>query len=227
MPDWDMGDFAKRTPRLALADLREDYRRAEFDERNYETNPIEQFKVWFNEAKVADLKEPNAMTLATATPEGRPSGRIVLLKELTDDGFVFYTNYTSRKGRELETNPFCALTFFWAELERQVRVEGRVSKVTREKSEEYFRGRPKGSRLGALVSNQSEVLLSRQPLIDRLAVLEARYAETDDVPTPEYWGGYCVEPYSIEFWQGRTNRLHDRLLYSRFEGGWRLERLSP
>ncbi len=221
-----MASISERT--LALAELREDYRRAEFNEASCETNPIGQFITWFNEAKAADLKEPNAMSLATATRDGKPSSRIVLLKEVIDNGFVFYTNYTSRKGKELETNPFCALTFLWAELERQVRVEGIVERVSREKSEAYFKGRPKGSRLGALVSDQSQVLPNRDPLIAKLKEVEALYAETDDVPTPEYWGGYCVAPYSIEFWQGRTNRLHDRLLFRKGDAGnWILERLSP
>jgi pyridoxamine 5'-phosphate oxidase len=181
-----------------------------------------------DEARKSQLKEPNAMTLSTSTPDGKPSGRIVLLKEMGEFGFVFYTNYTSRKGHEIETNPFVALTFYWAELERQVRVEGSVTKVSREKSEAYFRGRPKGSRLGALVSRQSEELPSREPLESRLQELENQYAHTDDIPVPEYWGGYCVAPESIEFWQGRTNRLHDRLLYRRKgEDGWDIGRLSP
>ncbi len=223
-----MADSAERTHYLSLADLREDYRLAEFDERNCETNPIAQFNRWFSQAKAADLKEPNAMSLATATLDGRPSNRIVLLKEVSDVGFVFYTSYSSRKGRELETNQFCALTFLWAELERQVRVEGRAERVSREESEKYFRGRPKGSRLGALVSNQSTVLPNRQPLVDGLLELEAKYAHTDEVPTPEYWGGYRVVPYTIEFWQGRSNRLHDRLRYTKQAGGnWQIERLSP
>jgi pyridoxamine 5'-phosphate oxidase len=223
-----MADFAKRTSRLSCEELREDYRLAELDERNCETNPIGQFQKWFEEAQAADLKEPNAMNLATATRDGRPSGRIVLLKEVSEIGFVFYSNYGSRKGQELKTNPFCALTFYWAELERQVRVEGRAELVSRERSERYFRSRPKGSRLGALASRQSEVLPDRRPLETRLKALQQEYAETDDVPVPDNWGGYCVMPDLIEFWQGRTNRLHDRLLYRR-EGGnaWGIARLSP
>ncbi|MBV9574183.1 MAG: pyridoxamine 5'-phosphate oxidase, partial [Acidobacteriales bacterium] len=180
------------------------------------------------EAQAAELKEPNAMTLATATTEGRPSARIVLLKELSPDGFVFYTNYTSRKGAEIEANPHVALTFYWAELERQVRVEGQVAKVSREKSEAYFRGRPKGSRLGALASHQSEVLPSRKPLEAKLEELQWKYADIKDVPVPDWWGGYCVRPEAVEFWQGRENRLHDRLLYRRTnENNWVIERLSP
>ena len=153
---------------LSLEHLREEYRRGALDEVNCDPNPMGQFRRWMEEARAAQLKEPNAMTLATATPDGRPSGRIVLLKELLADGFVFYTNYTSRKGHEIGANPHVALTFYWAELERQVRVEGRISKVSREKSEAYFRGRPKGSRLGALVSHQSEILPSRKPLEAKL-----------------------------------------------------------
>jgi pyridoxamine 5'-phosphate oxidase len=220
-----MGDFAKRT---SLADLRAEYRLAELDEAHCDTNPIRQFRKWLEEAQVADLKEPNAMTLATATAEGRPSGRIVLLKEVGELGFVFYTNYTSRKGQEIKTNPFCTLTFYWAELERQVRVEGRAELVSRAQSAAYFRSRPKGSRLGALASEQSTVLPNRQPLERRLAELEAEYADTDDVPVPEHWGGYCVRPEMIEFWQGRINRLHDRIRYRRQgEDSWIIERLSP
>ncbi len=223
-----MGDFTERTPPLGLAELREDYRRGGLADEPYETNPIALFGSWMKEAQAAHLKEPNAMTLSTATREGRPSGRIVLLKELTENGFVFYTNYTSRKGQEIKTNPFASLTFYWGELERQVRVEGRVEQVAREKSEAYFQTRPKGSRLGALASHQSERLPSRRPLESRLLELENEYADTDHVPAPEWWGGYCVAPEAIEFWQGRTNRLHDRLLYRRKgEEEWAIERLSP
>lgn len=213
---------------LVLEELREEYRRDALDERNCDSNPIAQFRVWMEQARSANLKEPNAMTLATATPEGRPSGRIVLLKELTDKGFIFYTNYTSRKGHDFDSNPFAALTFYWAELERQVRVEGRVEKVPKEKSEAYFRGRPKGSRLGALASHQSVVLPSRTPLEAMLAELERKFSNTDDVPMPTWWGGYLVSPTAIEFWQGRPNRLHDRLLYRlNSDFSWSIERLSP
>jgi pyridoxamine 5'-phosphate oxidase len=224
-----MTDITKRNAAgMSLEDLREDYRLASLDERNCETNPIQQFQNWFRDAKSAHLKEPNAMTLATATKDGKPSGRIVLLKEFSEIGFVFYTNYDSRKGRELEANPNCALTFLWAELERQVRVEGTVSRIAPEKSEAYFRGRPRGSRLGAWVSSQSEVLPNREVLEKRLAELEEKYAGSDDIPPPDYWGGYCVQPDTIEFWQGRSNRLHDRILYRKTsQTEWQIDRLSP
>jgi pyridoxamine 5'-phosphate oxidase len=222
-----MPEFTKRTPTLLLEYMRADYRREELDEATCETNPFAQFHKWFLEAQAAELKEPNAMSLATATSRGRPSNRIVLLKEAGEDGFVFYTSYTSRKGLELETNPNCAATFFWAELERQIRIEGRAERVSQEKSERYFRTRPKGSQLGAAASNQSTFLSSRKPLIDRLAVLEKQFADTDEVSMPSYWGGYRIIPDSIEFWQGRPNRLHDRLLYLRDGEIWRVQRLSP
>ncbi len=224
-----MAQFAKRTSDgLSLEALRADYRLAELNEAHCETNPIRQFQIWFRDAQAADLKEPNAMALATATPEGIPSVRIVLLKEVTDNGFVFYTNYHSRKGHELEANPNCALTFYWAELERQVRIEGQAQFVSQEKSEAYFRSRPRGSRLGALASAQSEVLPNRQVLELRLTELEAKYSGDEGIPLPEHWGGYCITPYIFEFWQGRTNRLHDRLRYRRKdEDNWVVERLSP
>ncbi len=213
---------------LQLSQLREDYRMAELNESHCDSNPIRQFELWFQEAKKAGLKEPNAMTLSTVDSAGQPSGRIVLLKGIETDGFIFYTNYESRKGRELAHNPRCALTFLWAELERQVRIEGLVEKVSKATSEAYFKGRPKGSRIGAVVSNQSAELPSRRPLEERLAELETRYAQTDDVPMPETWGGYHVKPNLLEFWQGRTNRLHDRIVYRlRKDGSWTMGRLSP
>lgn len=220
--------FAKRTHRMSLAELRECYGVGELNEQNCETNPILQFERWIGDAQRADLKEPNAMTLATAAPDGRPSARVVLLKEVSDLGFVFYTSYKSRKAREIESNPFAALTFYWPELERQVRVEGEVSRIPRQQSEAYFRTRPKGSQLGAWASHQSEVLPSREPLDARLNELEAEYADDRGIPVPEFWGGYCLLPEAIEFWQGRPNRLHDRLRYRKDgQWGWILERLSP
>jgi pyridoxamine 5'-phosphate oxidase len=223
-----MANFAKRNPLgLTLCDLREEYRLAELNEANCASNPIAQFQKWFEEAQAAGLKEPNAMTLATATIDGRPSARIVLLKEVVDGYFVFYTNYESRKGRELEANPGCALTFYWAELERQVRIEGFAARVSPEKSEEYFRSRPRGSRLGAWVSRQSNELSSRKPLEKALAELETKYTAEDAIPMPDYWGGYSIAAQVIEFWQGRTNRLHDRIVYRKLDDRWLKNRLSP
>src|SRR5690606_19537708 len=188
---------------------------------------IAQFRAWFEEALSAGVVEPNAMTLATATPDGRPSARIVLLKGLDERGFSVYTDYESRKGRELAANPHAALVFYWPELHRQVRVTGTVTRVPREETEAYFRSRPLASRLSAWASRQSEVVPSRE-------VLEARHREAEerfpdgDVPLPDRWGGFVLDPEVIEFWQGRPGRLHDRLLYTRLpDGGWRIERLSP
>jgi pyridoxamine 5'-phosphate oxidase len=223
-----MANFAKRNHRMSLAHLREEYGRNPLTERNCDSNPILQFERWFREARASDLTEPNAMTVATATPDGRPSARIVLLKEVSDLGFVFYTNYSSRKAAEIETNPFAALTFYWAELARQVRVEGKVRRIPREQSVAYFRSRPKGSQLGAWASHQSEVLPSRDLLDTKWAELQAQYAGEAEIPIPDFWGGYCVVPDVIEFWQGQTNRLHDRLRYRRNgEDGWLMDRLSP
>ena len=223
-----MAEIAKQRKYLSLEDLRQEYRLGELSETSCDSNPIAQFELWIKQAQAADLKEPNATILATATRAGRPSARVVLLKEVSADGFVFYTNYESRKGRDLAENPYAALTFYWAELERQVRIEGLVTKTSREQSEAYFRVRPKDSRIGALASNQSRILPSRKVLEARMAELEARYADTDDVPMPEYWGGYCLVPDMIEFWQGRPSRLHDRIRYTRQDGGtWTINRLAP
>jgi pyridoxamine 5'-phosphate oxidase len=209
-----------------VADLRKEYTRAGLSESDVSPDPIEQFRRWFDEALAADLHEPNAMTVATATPDGAPSARVVLLKGFDDRGFVFYTNYEGRKGRELEENPRVALLFYWGELERQVRIEGAASRTGEEESDAYYASRPRGSRLGALASRQSSEIGSREQLEDRLAGLEREY-EGWDVPRPPYWGGYRVEPESFEFWQGRENRLHDRLAYHRDHGAWEIQRLQP
>ena len=207
--------------------LRKEYTRSGLKESDVASDPIEQFRSWFDEVLAADLHEPNAMTLATATPEGRPSARVVLLKGFDERGFVFYTSYVGRKSEELETNPNCALVFYWGELERQVRVEGRASRVSEEESDEYFGSRPRGSRLGAWASEQSRPVEGRGALEERLRGLEAEY-EGREVPRPLFWGGYRVEPEVIEFWQGRENRLHDRLVYRRSDNGeWGRERLQP
>ena len=209
-----------------VADLRKEYTRAGLSESDVDPEPVEQFRRWFEEALAADLHEPNAMIVATASPDGLPSARVVLLKGFDDRGFVFYTNYEGRKGRELEENPRAALLFYWGELERQVRIEGTASRVSEEESDAYYAGRPRGSRLGALASEQSRVVGSREVLEGRIKNLEAEY-EGRDVPRPAFWGGYRVEPEAMEFWQGRENRLHDRLVYRRGDGGWRMERLQP
>ena len=210
-----------------VARLRKEYTRAGLKESEADPNPIEQFRTWFDEVLTSNLHEPNAMILATATLDGRPSARVVLLKGFDERGFVFYTNYEGRKGEELETNPHCALLFYWGELERQVRVEGRVRRVPDKESDAYFAGRPRGSQLGAWASEQSRPVGDRGALEHRLRELEAEY-EGREVPRPPFWGGYRVEPETIEFWQGRENRLHDRLVYLRSEdGGWRRGRLQP
>src|SRR3712207_175854 len=209
-----------------VARLREEYTRSGLRECDVDPSPIEQFRGWFGEALAAGLHEPNAMTLATATSDGRPSARVVLLKGFDQRGFVFYTNYDGRKSRELEANPRAALVFYWGELERQVRVEGRVSRVPDIESDAYFAGRPRGSQLGAWASQQSRPVRDRGALESRLRELEDEY-EGREVPRPAFWGGYRVEPETMEFWQGRENRLHDRLRYRLTEEGWGIERLQP
>ena len=212
---------------MSLSDLRREYTLTGLVESDLDPNPFVQFDKWFQQALTARLPEPNAMTLATATLEGKPSARVVLLKGFDERGFVFFTNYGSQKGRELSANPLAALVCYWAELERQVRISGRVSLVTVEESEAYFHSRPLGSQLGAWASHQSEIVSGREVLEDRLEELTQEY-HTKPVPLPPYWGGYRVAPETIEFWQGRPNRLHDRLRYALQDGGeWLIERLSP
>ena len=210
-----------------VAHLRKEYIRGGLKEDDAHPDPIEQFRKWFEEAMAANLHEPNAMTLATASSGGRPSARVVLLKGFDERGFVFYTNYEGRKARDLEENPYCALVFYWGELQRQVRIEGRASRVSTEESDEYYRSRPRGSQLSAWASEQSRPIMGRDALEERLRRLGDEY-EGRDVPRPPFWGGYRVEPEAIEFWQGRENRLHDRLLYRcSGDGGWSMGRLQP
>lgn len=214
------------TPPVAIADLRREYARARLDEKEVSRDPIAEFARWFAEAQAAQLEEPNAMTLATATPDAVPSARIVLLKGFDERGFVFFTDYRSRKGAELDANPRAALVLHWKELERQVRIEGDVVRASTEESETYYRSRPLGSRLGAWVSHQSQAISSREVLETGLRDIERRFTG-GDVPLPPHWGGYRVRPESIEFWQGREDRLHDRIRYWRQGASWRIERLSP
>lgn len=195
-------------------------------EQDAPADPLALFARWYEAAVAAELPEPSAMTLATATPDGVPSARIVLLRGFDERGFTFFTNYQSRKGAELTRNPRAALVFYWELLRRQIRVEGRVEVVSAAESDMYFRGRPFGNRLGAVVSPQSEVIPDRETLEARLDELCRQYTD-DEVPRPAHWGGYRVVPATIEFWQGRANRLHDRLRYRRDEAGWRLDRLAP
>ena len=210
-----------------IQNLRQDYSSATLTEQEINTDPVKQFDKWFKEALKASVPEPNAMTLATATSDGRPSARIVLLKGYTSDGFVFYTNYLSRKGKELTKNPLAALVFFWESLERQVRIEGTIEKLSREQSEAYFHSRPKGSQIGALASPQSQEISGREILDDKMQQLEAEYADKE-VPKPSYWGGYIVKPRLIEFWQGRSSRLHDRIVYKKTDNkNWKIVRLAP
>jgi pyridoxamine 5'-phosphate oxidase len=210
-----------------VGDLRQSYESGFLLEQEVSPNPILQFQSWLQDAVAAQILEPNAMTLATVTAEGKPSARIVLLKDFDERGFVFYTNFQSRKGRELTQTPAAALVFWWDRLERQVRIEGSVAKVSDAEADAYFQSRPKGSQLGAWVSHQSQVIEGREDLEHRLKTLEQEY-ENCPIPRPANWGGYRLVPSIIEFWQGRPNRLHDRLCYRQKNSiGWTIERLSP
>jgi len=211
---------------MDASSLRKEYTSAGLDETDLDPDPIVQFHGWFEKVIDAGLHEPNAMILDNDTDDGRNSVRTVLLKGYDERGFVFYTNYEGRKAEELEANPMCALLFYWGELERQVRIEGRASRLPGEESDAYFLSRPRGSRLGAWASEQSRPVEDRSVLEERVRTLEAEY-EGREIPRPPFWGGYRVEPEVMEFWQGRENRLHDRLVYRRTGGEWRVERLQP
>ena len=213
---------------IDFAGLRREYETKGLRRAEMHPDPIEQFATWFSTAVNSALPDANAMTLATATPEGKPSARVVLLKTFDQRGFVFFTNYQSHKGRELEANPQAALAIYWVELERQVRMVGRVERTSRAESEAYFHARPRGSQLGAWVSHQSEVIDARRILDARLAEMEERFAGSEVIELPPHWGGYRLVPEMIEFWQGRANRLHDRFRYLlQDDGSWTLDRLAP
>jgi pyridoxamine 5'-phosphate oxidase len=207
--------------------VRKEYSTQGLNESDLSPSPFTQFQRWYEEAVAAKEIEPNAMTLATATRDGVPSARTILLKGFDERGFIFYTNYESQKGKEIAENPNAALVFYWATFERQIRITGAIKKIPPEDSEAYFQSRPKGAQLGAWVSLQSQVIPNRDVLEERLTELINELADTENIPVPPYWGGYCLAPREIEFWQGRINRLHDRFRYRCVKGEWKIERLSP
>lgn len=210
---------------MSIADIRTDYKRGELDEAHCAADPIDQFARWWEEATRSEIHEVNAMTLATADADGRPTARTVLLKDFDARGFVFYTNYESRKGRELAANAQACLLFFWKELERQVRIEGRVEKVSAEESDQYYASRPLASRIGAWASPQSQPISGKAWLLARAAEMGLKHGINPS--RPPHWGGYRVVPQAVEFWQGRPSRLHDRLLYTQADGSWQRQRLAP
>jgi len=210
----------------SLADLRQNYKFKSLGIDDVDLSPFKQFEIWFNEVLESEIPEPNAMVLATADKNCKPSARVLLLKGFDESGFVFYTNYESRKGRELSENNFASLLFFWVDLERQIRIEGTIEKVTTQESEKYFKSRPFKSRLGAWASNQSEVIPGRMTIVKKFLGYLAKF-HSKDIPLPPYWGGYRLIPGSFEFWQGRENRLHDRIRYRKEKENWIIERLSP
>ncbi len=209
-----------------IADIRKDYKLQSLHENEVAANPTDQFTTWWNEAISSNIDEVNAMTLATSNITGKPDARIVLLKGYDANGFVFFTNYQSRKAQELAANPFATLVFFWKELERQVRIEGTVEKIAAADSDAYFNSRPVGSRIGAWASPQSTVISDRTLLEENVKQLEVKYAD-GNIPRPEHWGGYVVKPTQVEFWQGRSSRLHDRIRYELKNDDWIIERLAP
>lgn len=211
---------------MNIEDIRTDYRLAELHENQVDRNPIIQFKIWFEQALTAKVIEVNAMTLATVDKEGKPSARIVLLKDIEEDGFVFYTNYNSKKGLDIAANPNVSLVFFWPDLQRQVRINGSVTMVGESTSVDYFHSRPFGSQLGAWASPQSSIITDRSVLEENLKLVTEKYSH-QSIPKPPHWGGYTVSPLSIEFWQGRANRLHDRILYTKSGNNWIINRLAP
>lgn len=212
---------------LDLGDLREDYNKDELSLQDTALEPFTQFENWFASAQQSEVREPNAMTLATIAANGRPKARIVLLKHVDKDGLLFYTNYDSQKGQDLIANPVASLVFFWDALQRQVRIEGTVEKISAEASRVYFQSRPKGSQIGATISPQSQVIPNREVLKEKVRQVEEQYADQENLPLPNNWGGFRLRPDCFEFWQGRSSRLHDRIRYRLVEGEWHRERLAP
>ncbi|MDF1696833.1 MAG: pyridoxamine 5'-phosphate oxidase [Saprospiraceae bacterium] len=210
-----------------IEDMREHYDLSTLDEQHVDADAMKQFHVWFNEARKAEVLEPNAMTLSTIDKDGNPASRTVLLKGLETDRFLFYTNYNSDKAQEIESHSAIALLFLWKKLQRQVRITGFAKKTTKEQSQAYFNSRPKGSQLGAWVSPQSQVIPNKDFLANRKEDMIKKFMDVANVPLPDFWGGYYLKPEKIEFWQGRPNRLHDRLRYRRVDGNWIIERLAP
>jgi pyridoxamine 5'-phosphate oxidase len=211
----------------SIADIRKDYKLRSLNETDVAADPFSQFTVWWDEAVRSDIAEVNAMTLATSTVNGVPSARIVLLKGFDEKGFIFFTNYQSQKGKQMDDNPHVALVFFWKELERQVRIEGLIEKVSEEESDAYYHSRPVGSRIGAWASPQSEVIGNRNVIENNFAALEKKFGN-ENIPRPGYWGGYIVRPTMLEFWQGRSSRLHDRIQYTlHADSSWTIQRLEP
>ncbi len=210
-----------------LAAIRKNYAMESLTEDTVATEPVSQFKLWMEEAIAAEVNEPTAMVISTVNNAGRPSARVVLLKDVNPDGFVFFTNYNSRKGRELQQNPVASLTFFWPELERQVRIEGTIERVAPQVSDNYFHSRPVGSQIGAWASPQSQPINSRNDLEKADAEFTNKFSGLQVIPRPEHWGGFILRPDVVEFWQGRPNRLHDRIVYELHNNSWQLIRLAP
>ncbi|MFD2744277.1 MULTISPECIES: pyridoxamine 5'-phosphate oxidase [Sphingobacterium] len=213
--------------RQELADLREDYIKGSLDDKDVLDDPIQQFATWLDEALRAEVLEPTAMVLSTVDEQQMPKSRVVLLKDIKPEGFSFFTNYDSAKGRDMGNHPYVSLLFFWPELQRQVRIVGRVEKLAAQESDHYFQSRPRGSQIGAIASPQSAKIPNRSFLEERVAQIEAKYVDDTAIPRPLHWGGYLVRPTEMEFWQGRASRLHDRIVYTSDRQAWRKQRLAP